>query len=53
MQKGVPLHAIYYEWTYVEVMKANAVLDMSEAIEAARLYVEEMEVEEIHRSSRK
>jgi len=33
--KGVPLHELKYEWTYRELLEANAVLDMYQSYEIA------------------
>jgi hypothetical protein len=34
-EKGVPLHELKYEWTYRELLEANAVLDMYQSFEIA------------------
>jgi len=40
---GTPLNEIFYEWTYEQVMKANAVLDMYDAMDIAMNQIEEPE----------
>jgi hypothetical protein len=35
IDKGVSLDELRYEWSYEDIMKANAVLDMAQAINLA------------------
>jgi len=42
---GVSLHELRNKWTYDDVMKANAVLDMYDAMEITSNYVDERELE--------
>jgi hypothetical protein len=41
----VPLHELQEEWTYDEIMRASAVLDMYNAVEIAREAYDKAEVE--------
>jgi hypothetical protein len=43
-EKGTPLNELRYEWTYEDLLKANAILDMYVAIDTARNYFDEQEL---------
>jgi hypothetical protein len=43
-EKGTPLNELRYEWTYEDLLKANAILDMYGAMDIARNYLDEQEV---------
>jgi hypothetical protein len=43
-EKGTPLKELLYEWTYEDLLKANAVLDMYNAMETAMNYFDEQEL---------
>jgi len=42
--KGTPLKEIWEEWTYPDLLKANAILDMMADVEIARSALEEEEL---------
>ena len=35
LKKGTPLNELKYDWTYIDLLKANALLDMEETNEIA------------------
>jgi len=52
-EKNVPLREIQEEWTYDDVMRANAVLDMYSAVETAREAFDKAELERIQADAKK
>lgn len=36
LKKGTPLNELNYEWTYEDIIKANAVLDMEQCYETVQ-----------------
>jgi len=44
MQGKEHLHVIMDEWSYVELMEANAIMDMQDAMEAATFFLDEQEM---------
>jgi hypothetical protein len=43
-EKGTPLNELLYDWTYPLLLKANAVLDMYNAMDVAGNYLDEQEL---------
>jgi hypothetical protein len=43
-EKGTPLHELLNDWTYEDLLKANAVLDMYGAMDIARNYLDEQDL---------
>lgn len=43
MKKRIPLNEIRYEWTYVDLLKANAMIDFEEMYEMAQSQIIEDE----------
>lgn len=46
-EKNVPIRELQEEWTYDDVIRANAVLDMYSAVETAREAYDKAELEKI------
>jgi ABC-type uncharacterized transport system substrate-binding protein len=44
-EKNIPLHELQEEWTYDEIMRASAVLDMYSAVDTAREAYDKAEME--------
>jgi hypothetical protein len=42
--KGTPLNELRYEWTYPDLLKANAILDMYGAMDTARNALDERDL---------
>jgi len=51
-EKNIPLREIQETWTYEDVMKANAVLDMYSAVETAREAFDKAELEKIQANAK-
>jgi len=51
-EKNVPLRELQEEWTYDDVMRANAVLDMYSAVETARESFDKAELEKIKKEAK-
>jgi len=43
-EKGVPLDELRYKWTYPDLLKANAILDMNQSITIADNRYTELEL---------